>query len=158
MNNCILVTGGAGYIGSFTAHQLVRHRYTPIIYDDLSNGHKNSIPKSAIFIEGDVGDSKKIDKLLKKYKINAIMHFAGSIIAEESVAKPLKYFENNLMKPINLLKCAVKHKIKNFIFSSSAAVYGVYNKPIKENFPKKPINPYGESKLLFEQILDVYHK
>lgn len=157
MKDYILVTGGAGYIGSITTHKLIELGYNTIVYDDLSNGHTSAIPKKSIFIKGDIGDTKILNKSFSKYRIKSIIHFAAKILAEESTYYPEAYFESNVTKGVNLLNSAIKHKIKNFVFSSTGAIYGAPKKiPVKENSPKEPINPYGQTKLIFEKILNLY--
>lgn len=157
MKDYILVTGGAGYIGSTTTNKLNEFGCNTIVYDNLRNGHINAIPKKSIFIKGDIGDYKKLTKLFSKYKVKAVIHFAAKILAEESMEHRKEYFENNVVKGINLLNCIIKYNIKNFVFSSSGAVYGNPKKvPIKESDQKNPVNPYGETKLIFEGILNFY--
>jgi UDP-glucose 4-epimerase len=150
----ILVTGGAGYIGSHTVNEFIKAGYKDItVIDDLSTGYIRNIPKSVKFIKGDFGDTEILKKAFEE-KIDAIIHFAALKIAPESVEKPEKYYENNVSKSIKLLEYAVSNKVSNFIFSSSAAVYGdVEGCPITEGFEAKPTNPYGWSKLMFEQVL-----
>jgi UDP-glucose 4-epimerase len=154
----ILVTGGAGFIGSQTVLELDRAGYFPITYDNLSAGHKEAV-LAGEFVLGDLKDLKKLDQVFKKYKPDAVIHFAASVEVEESVKNPEKYFENNVVNGLNLLKIMLKNKVKKIIFSSTAAVYGNPKRvPIKETDPTEPINPYGLSKLMFEQILYWYSK
>lgn len=156
--NCVLVTGGAGYIGSVTTKLLLEDNNRVIVIDNLSSGHKKAIPKGAEFIKGDVGDMKLLAKIFKKYSFDCVIHFAALIRIEESTQNPKKYFDNNVLAGFNLLQTMIEHKnCKNIIYSSSAAVYGMPNKiPITEDFPMQPINPYGQTKKLFEIILKQY--
>lgn len=158
----ILITGGAGYIGSHVAKQLLENNYNIIIVDNLSGGKKETIQtlkliKEFIFIEEDLSNTLKIDEVLKKYKVDTIIHFAASIIVSESVKNPLKYYKNNTVNSFNLIELAVKNNIAKFIFSSTAAVYGesesINLNSIVESSIKSPINPYGHSKLMVEQAL-----
>ncbi len=155
----IFVTGGAGYIGSHLVKKLIKLKYKVLVYDNLSKGHKESIDKKASFIKGDLSDKNKLDSVFKKYKIDSVMHFAGSIEAAESIIKPEKYFTDNVVNGINLLNAMVKHNVKKMIYSSSAGVYGNAKRiPIKEDSETKPVNVYGETKLMFENILRLYDK
>lgn len=150
----ILVTGGAGYIGSHTVKELKKAGYNDIVVvDDLSTGNKENIPADIRFIEGDFGSKEVLAEAFSE-KIDSVIHFAASKIAPESVEKPEEYYDNNVSKSINLIKECLRNNVKYFIFSSSAAVYGdVQGFPITEEFETKPTNPYGWSKLMFEQIL-----
>ncbi len=159
----ILITGGAGYIGSHVAKQLLENtKHNIIILDNLSTGSKKTLKTlSSIrkfkFIKLDLKKFKKINKVLEKYKINTIIHFAASIVVPESVENPLKYYMNNTVNTTNLIKCATENGVKRFIFSSTAAVYGEPSNNstngIDENYPTNPINPYGMSKLMSERVL-----
>lgn len=154
--NKILVTGGAGFIGSQTVLELANAGYMPIVYDNLSTGHKEAVLAGKLIV-GDLADKEKLNEVFKKYKPRAVMHFAASIEVEESVKNPGKYFENNLVNGINLLNIMLKNNCKKMIFSSTAAIYGNPEKvPIQEDDQKKPINPYGLSKKMFEKILGWY--
>jgi UDP-glucose 4-epimerase len=154
----ILVTGGAGYIGSHMADLLVKHGHEAIVLDNLSTGFHDAVLNSELVI-GDIGDAAFLDNLFIKYKFKAVMHFAAFIEVEESTAKPAKYYQNNVTNTLCLLDAMVKHKVKNLIFSSSAAVYGEPEyTPVDEKHPKKPVNPYGRSKLIIEEILPDYDK
>ncbi len=150
----VLITGGAGYIGSHSVREFLRAGYSNItVVDDLSNGLRENVPKEVNFVEGDFGKKSVLKKVFKK-KYDAIVHFAASKLAPESIEKPEKYYDNNVAKSITLLNYAIKTKVKYFIFSSSAAVYGdVKEHPITERSETKPTNPYGWSKLMFEQVL-----
>ena len=150
----VLLTGGAGYIGSHTALSLIDSGYDVTIVDDLSTGNEKLIPKKAEFINCNINDSKKINSIFKK-KISAVMHFAGYIEVEESVQNPKKYFQNNTQNAIKFFETCLNNNLENIIFSSTAAIYGNTNsnKLISEKNILKPINPYGESKLKTEQFI-----
>ena len=149
----VLVTGGAGYIGTHMVKALLDAGHKPITLDNLSNGHKELLPGGE-FIEGDIADADLLNTIFSSHPIDAVMHFAGFIEVGESVSDPLKYFQNNTAATMSLLHTMISHDIKRFIFSSTAAVYGEpQTKLIAENHPLNPINPYGESKLFVEQML-----
>jgi UDP-glucose 4-epimerase len=148
----VLVCGGAGYIGSNMTAMLAREGHEPVVYDNLSKGHRTAV-SSAMLVVGDLSDYDLLVKTLKKNKIDAVMHFAAFIEVGESVAKPLKYFQNNFCATQNLLSAMEAADVNKFIFSSTAAVYGIPDKfPITEDSQTKPINPYGQSKLAVEQM------
>ena len=148
----ILVCGGAGYIGSNMTAMLAEAGHKPIVYDNLTSGHKKAVG-NAEFIKGDLADFELLVKVLKKEKIDAVMHFAALIEAGESVKFPLKFYQNNVCNTRTLLAAMEKCSVEKFVFSSSAAVYGSPEKtPITEDAPKKPINPYGETKWAVEQM------
>ena len=151
----ILLTGGAGYIGSHVAITLLDAGYKVTIIDDLSTGHQQLIPKKANFIKANINDVNILDTILTKNKFDILMHFAGFIQVEESVKNPKKYFLNNTNNAKVLFDCCIKHNLKNIIFSSTAAAYGNPEKKdlIKENSILKPLNPYGESKVETEKYL-----
>lgn len=150
----ILVTGGAGYIGSHVVRDLADRGYSVLVLDNLSTGHIEAVDKRAKFINGDVGDTNVLENIFNTYSINAIMHFAASCLVGESVINPLKYFQNNVVNTIRLLEKLIEHNIKNFIFSSTCATYGVpIQASIHELLLPAPINPYGKSKLMIETIL-----
>lgn len=149
----ILVTGGAGYIGSHTVRHLANKNYIPIIYDNLSTGYREFI-RDYEFIEGDIGDFDKLVSVFQQHEIECVINFASFIAVGESVKLPLKYYKNNISCTIELFRAMIERGVNNFIFSSSAAVYGFPEKtPITENSPLKPMNPYGRSKLFIEEIL-----
>ena len=153
----ILVIGGAGYIGSQMVKDLLRAGYGVITLDNLSTGYRDAVT-GGIFIQGDLGDAALFDHLFSTHRIDAVMHFAAYSIVGESVQDPLKYYQNNLGKTIELLNTMIRHRLKRFIFSSSAAVYGEPESlPINEEHPCKPVNPYGESKYAVEQLLKACH-
>lgn len=153
----ILVTGGAGYIGSHTVKEFINNGDHVVIIDNLSDGHRQAVPKKVKFIKGDLINQKLVEKVLIKEKIEAVMHFAGSIQVNESVTNPLKYYKNNFYNSIHLLEAMKNTDVKCIIFSSSAGVYGQPEKmPISENDPKDPINTYGRTKLMIEYALKSY--
>jgi len=152
----ILVVGGAGYIGSHLVKELVKEREV-VILDNLSKGHEWAIDDKAIFVQGDLGNQADLDSVFSTYKIEAVMHFAAHSLVGESVVDPMKYYENNVAATLTLLKTMKKYNVKNFIFSSTAATYGIPDvEMITEETPTKPINPYGSSKLMIERILADY--
>ena len=152
----ILVIGGAGYIGSHCVKMLKGKGYNPIVYDNLSTGHKQAL-KGIKFVKGDLGDKKKLAKTFKVYDIDAVMHFAAFIEVGESVKEPARYYNNNVVKVINLLDAMIENGIKYFVFSSTAATFGEPQTPkICESHPQNPINPYGNTKLMVEKILEDY--
>lgn len=154
MGQNILVTGGAGYIGSHTCKLLASKGYTPICYDNLSTGHKDFVKWGPLEI-GDLHDTINLIKVLNKYKPIAVIHFAASAYVGESVNNPLKYFKNNVGGTLSLLDAMDNVNIRSIVFSSTCATYGVPNtKIITEETPQNPINPYGQSKLMVEKILD----
>ncbi len=151
----VLVTGGAGYIGSVTAHELVNQGHEVVVFDNLSYGHTQAVPKRAKFMKGDLLEKQSIHGALSKEKIEAVVHFAGFIAVGESVKEPLMYVRNNILGGYNLLDSMKELKINKIIFSSSAAVYGdPVSIPIREDDGKKPTSPYGETKLIFEKFLE----
>ena len=151
----ILVTGGAGYIGSHTVKLLQEQGFDILVYDNLSTGHASSV--SCPLIVGDLSDKALLNKIFDEYEITAVVHFAASLLVEESVLFPNKYFQNNVANGLNLLQAMIDHKVNKIIFSSTCAVYGQpHEKTIDENHSRLPINPYGESKLMFEKILKWY--
>lgn len=153
----ILVIGGAGYIGSHVVKMLKAQGYSPVVYDNLSTGFKEAIDKKIPFIKGDLADKTLLKKVFKKYKVEAVMHFAAFIEVGESVKNPAKYYQNNFAKVLNLLDSMVENKIKYFVFSSTAATFGnPIAKTISETHPQNPINPYGQTKLLVEKVLKDY--
>ena len=148
----VLVCGGAGYIGSNMTAMLVRQGYQPVVLDNLSKGHRDAV-HNVQFVLGDFGDFNFILEILQKYSIEAVMHFAAFIEVGESVAEPLRYYENNLSKTRTLLAAMEKAGVSKFVFSSTAAVYGMPDTiPITEDVAKAPINPYGETKWAVERM------
>src|SRR5690348_7975381 len=152
----ILVTGGAGYIGSHTAKALALSGHEPVILDDFSTGHRPAA-KWGRLIEGGLEDIAYTSRILKENKITAVIHFAASLLVGESMAQPQKYFWNNVVNTLRLLDAMLQTGVKLIVFSSSAAVFGVPEKvPIPEDHPQRPINPYGETKLMMERMLHWY--
>ncbi len=150
----VLVTGGAGYIGSHAVLALLDSGYDVVVIDNLTTGFRWAVPQAATFAEGDIEDAALVTDLIQKYGIGAIMHFAGSVVVPESVENPLKYYHNNSAKSRSLIDAAVHAGVKHFIFSSTAATYGVPDVArVDEDTPKQPINPYGMSKLMTEIML-----
>jgi len=149
----ILVTGGAGYIGSHTCKALSEAGYIPVTYDNLVYGHEYAVKYGPLEV-GCIGDRRRVDEVIRKYNPKAIMHFAAYAYVGESVEDPRKYYRNNVAGSLSLLEAAIDYDIDQFIFSSSCAVYGEpVDAFISEDHPKNPINPYGRSKLMIEQIL-----
>ncbi len=150
----ILVTGGAGYIGSHTTHELLRRGFDVVVYDSLEKGHAQSLPKEAKLIIGSTADIKKLERAIENYRPSAVMHFAAYAEVGESAVNPRKYYKNNLLNSINLTKVMLKLGMNKLIFSSTAAVYGQpKTTPITEDAEKEPINNYGISKYCFEEYL-----
>ena len=151
----ILVTGGAGYIGSQIAYRLVDLNYTPVILDDLSTGFREAVPAGVPLIVGSIEDLGLVRQLLREHRVEAVMHLAGSSVVEESMRDPIKYLRNNASATIALLQACLAENVSRFIFSSSASVYGSTSTgAIKEDAPKLPINPYGRSKLIAEMAIE----
>ena len=150
----VLVTGGAGYIGSHAVLALLDAGWPVVVLDNLSTGFAWAVPEAATLVEGDIADQALVGRLIAEHRIGAIMHFAGSIIVPESVENPLKYYENNTVKSRALIEAAVRGGVPHFIFSSTAATYGTPDEvPIPETARTEPINPYGWSKLMTERML-----
>ncbi len=150
----VLVTGGAGYIGSHTVHELVDHGERVVVLDNLSTGFRSALPKPLLPIVGDVGDQALVASVIETHQVDAIIHFAGSIVVPESVRDPLGYYRNNTVNSRNLMEAAIKGGVKHFIFSSTAAVYGDPARvPVAEDAPLNPVSPYGWSKLMTEVML-----
>lgn len=154
----ILVIGGAGYIGSHTVKMLAKQGYNPVVYDNLSKGHRQAV-EHVPFEEGDLGDKAKLAEVFAKHRIEAVMHFAAFIEVGESVAEPSKYYHNNVSNVLNLLDAMKECGIKYFVFSSTAATFGEPIQPkINENHPQLPINPYGNTKLMVEKMLEDFDR
>jgi UDP-glucose 4-epimerase len=153
----ILVTGAAGYIGSVCAEVLVSRGLSVIALDSLLEGHRAAVPPGAVFCQVDLGDRSELEKVFRQHKIDAVMHFAAEALVAKSVREPSIFYATNVACGVNLLDAVTRHGVKKFIFSSTAATYGEPETvPIPEDHPKAPINPYGKSKLVFEQILADY--
>lgn len=151
----ILVTGGAGYIGSHTVYALLDRGDRVVVLDDLSTGVKAQVGGAAVFVQGDVADTALVRKVLAEHRVDSVIHFAGSIVVPDSVADPLGYYENNVVKSRALIQACVAGGVKHFIFSSTAAVYDADAKqPLAEGADKKPISPYARSKLMTEWMLE----
>lgn len=153
----ILVVGGAGYIGSHLVKELVKKEEV-VVLDNLATGHKEAVDSRAVFVKGDLGNVEDLESIFSKYPIKAVMHFAAYSLVGESVQDPYKYYENNVANTLTLLNVMLKYNVKNFIFSSTAATYGIPKEEIiLESSLTSPINPYGRSKLMVEQILADFH-
>ena len=151
----ILVLGGAGYIGSHAVKELLDRGYRVLVIDNLSTGHRQSVDMRAVFVEGNIGDGMLLERIFTQYNIEVVMHFAASCLVGESISKPLKYYENNVINTFNLLKAMIKNNIKKIVFSSTCATYGLAETEfLNEESPTFPINPYGRSKLMVEQMID----
>lgn len=155
----ILITGGAGYIGSVAAELLEKKGHKLIIIDDLSDGKKAAVSENSIFFQSNFGNIQTLESIFKEYTIDFVFHFAASANVPDSVINPLKYYENNVVNTLSLLKNMIKYDVKNIIFSSTAAVFGepVYT-PIDEKHILNPVNPYGMSKLMIENILSDFSR
>lgn len=150
----ILVTGGAGYIGSHMVLQLMNEKEKVVVLDNLSTGFYWAIPNGATFVKGDIGDQNLVAAIIRNYNVTAIIHFAASSVVPDSMRDPLGYYFNNTAKSCALIKTALKSGVKYFVFSSTAAVYGLTDtQTVTEETPKKPISPYGSSKLMIEKML-----
>jgi len=150
----VLVTGGAGYIGSHAVLALLDAGWRVVVIDNLVTGFEWAVPQGAVFAHGDIADQPLVARLIEEQGIGAIVHFAGSIVVPESVENPLKYYENNTVKSRSLIESAVKGGVRHFIFSSTAATYGIPEQvPVTEDARTQPINPYGWSKLMTERML-----
>lgn len=150
----VLITGGAGYIGSHAVLAFRAAGYPVVVLDDLSAGWRAAVPEDVPFVRGDAGDMAMVGDLMKAHHVGAVIHFAGSVVVPESVADPLKYYRNNTSAACNLIRACLANRVRRFIFSSTAAVYGTPESvPVGEDAPVAPINPYGTSKLMTEWIL-----
>ncbi len=150
----VLVTGGAGYIGSHAVLALRDAGYGVVVVDNLVTGFRWAVPEDVAFVEGDIADQSLMQRTLRDHAVKAVMHFAGSVVVPESVENPLKYYHNNSAKTRDLIESVVAVGVPHFIFSSTAATYGIPEEsPVKETTPQRPINPYGMSKLMTEYML-----
>ena len=157
MTPCILVTGGAGYIGSHACKALAKAGYAPVTYDNLSAGQRWAV-KWGPFEAGDILDRNRLDDVMRKHRPAAVMHFAACAYVEESVDDPAKYYRSNVAGTLSLLEAMRAHDVRRIVFSSTCATYGVPDQvPIPDGHPQDPINPYGASKLMVERILSDYH-
>ncbi len=153
----VLVTGAAGYIGSICSEVLLARGISVIALDNLQEGHREAVPQDAIFCHADLAIRSQIEDVFARHKIDAVMHFAGEALVAKSVREPSTFYAANVACGVNLLDAMIRHGVKKLIFSSTAATYGEPEiVPIPENHRKNPINPYGKSKLVFEQILADY--
>lgn len=155
----IFVTGGAGYIGSICVEQLLDRGHEVAVFDNLSEGHRRAVDPRARFFQGDLADRTVLRHAMQEASPDAVMHFAANALVGESMQNPSKYFRNNVANGINLLDIAVEAGVRKIVFSSTCATFGIPEEvPIHEMLPQRPINPYGESKLLFEKILNWYDR
>ncbi len=156
-NHQVLVTGGAGYIGSHVVKELIRRGYRAVVYDNLQTGHRQAV-KNAPLIQADLADIAELTRAFQSYSIQAVMHFAADCLVNESMKDPLKFLNNNVRNGLHLLEAMNQFGVKKFVFSSSCAVYGEPIKvPIPEDHPCLPTNVYGETKWVFEKFLQAYH-
>ncbi|MCZ6602035.1 MAG: UDP-glucose 4-epimerase GalE [Planctomycetota bacterium] len=155
----LLLTGGAGYIGSVVATELAAAGAKPIVVDNLSAGHRPAPPQEALFIEGEIGDAELLEETIRKNKVEAVIHLAASCLVGDSISDPAAYYRNNVSNGLALLETMRAAGVRRIVFSSSAAVYGNARQiPIDEDAPTDPINPYGETKLIFERALHWYDR
>src|ERR1039457_2140040 len=155
----VLVTGGAGYIGSVCTEELLNAGHSVTVYDNLTEGHRSAVDSRANFIFGKPEQDGDILQAVKSNRPDAILHFAANALVGESMTNPKKYFHNNLVNALKLANAAVECGVKKFVFSSTCATYGPPDRvPMTEDLPQRPINPYGESKLMFEKVLLWYHQ
>lgn len=154
-----LVTGGAGYVGSICAEQLLNAGHAVTVFDNLSEGHRSAVDSRAQFVEGCLSNQEAILGALRAGSIQAVLHFAASALVGESMQNPAKYFRNNVSHGLNLLEACVQTGVQKLVFSSTCATYGDPERiPMDEILPQRPINPYGESKLMFERMLNWWHQ
>lgn len=150
----VFVTGGAGYIGSVCVEELLNAGHSVTVFDNLSEGHRDAVDPRASFIQGCLSDRMLVSESLRKSQAEAIIHFAAHALVGESMTNPGKYFRNNVASGLNLLEAAIEARVLKFVFSSTCATYGMPEKvPMTEDLPQRPINTYGESKLMFEKML-----
>ena len=155
----VFVTGGAGYIGSVCVEELLNAGHTVTVFDNLAEGHRAAVDPRARFLQGDFNDRSTIDVAMQAIRPDAVVHFAAHALVGESMTNPSKYFRNNVAGGINLLDACVSAGVKKFVFSSTCATYGTPEKmPMDESLTQRPVNPYGESKLMFEQVLKWYQQ
>ena len=153
MSETVLVTGGAGYIGSHACKRLARAGYRPVAYDSLVRGHREAVRWGPL-VEADLADTEQLAHAIKRFDVAAVMHFAAFAYVGESMANPELYFRNNVGNSIRLLETMRGAGLRHIVFSSTAAIYGISERvPIPESAPQRPVNPYGESKLMVERML-----
>ena len=155
----VLVAGGAGYIGSVCVEELLNAGHEVTVFDNLTEGHRKAVDNRAVFIQGRLSDEGAVNQAVKDSKCECILHFAANALVGESMTNPGKYFGNNVAAGLNLLNAAVEARVHKFVFSSTCATYGPPERvPMTEDLPQRPINPYGESKLMFEKMLLWYEQ
>ncbi len=155
----VFVTGGAGYIGSVCVEQLLNAGHQVTTYDNLSEGHRSAVDPRAVFVRGDLADETTLNEALGASGAEVVMHFAANALVGESMTNPGKYFGNNVGNGVKLINAAMANRVRKFVFSSTCATFGYPERiPMTEDLPQRPINPYGESKLMFERILSWYHQ
>jgi UDP-glucose 4-epimerase len=155
----VFVTGGAGYIGSVCVEQLLDAGHEVTVYDNLTEGHRSAVDHRAVFILARLSDTENIREAIRDAKAEAVIHFAANAMVGESMVNPSKYFRNNVCNGLNLLDATLAAGVKKFVFSSTCATYGPPDRvPMTEDLPQRPINPYGESKLMFEKMLQWYER
>ncbi len=155
----VFVTGGAGYIGSACVEELLNAGHTVTVLDSLIEGHRKAIDPRATFVQGCLSDAALVMQAVKAAKAEAVIHFAAHALVGESMTHPAKYFRNNVANGLNLLEAARENGVRKFVFSSTCATFGIPERmPIDETLPQKPVNPYGESKLMFERMLQWYQQ
>jgi len=153
----VLVTGGAGYVGSIVTEELLKETHKVVVLDNLQQGHKVAVFPQAEFVLADICDAKALEDVFRQFKVDAVMHMAAETVVEFSMTDPWRYFQNNVVGGMNLLEAMRKHQVNKLVFSSSASVYGEPQSiPVVEEHAKTPVNSYGESKLMFEHILQCY--
>lgn len=159
MDKNVLVVGGAGYVGSVTTEELVRAGYSPVVLDNFYQGHRDAVAGGTELMAGSVADGECLDRVFATRDFFGVIHFAGETLIEFSMTDPNRYFQANVVAGLTLLNAMVRHRVGRLVFSSTSAVYGEAQEvPMPETHPKNPVNSYGESKLIFEQILKWYHR
>jgi UDP-glucose 4-epimerase len=154
MSSAVLVTGGAGYIGSVTVERLIDAGRRVVVLDDLSKGHRSAVPEGAVFVEGDIGDEELVGRVLAEHDVDSVIHFAARSLVGESMTKPAEYYDSNVVRGSRLLNAMAGRSVAKIVFSSSAGVYGEPDEvPIPENAPTVPVNVYGDTKRAFERVL-----
>jgi len=155
MGSTILITGGAGYIGSVTVERLLEAGRRVVVLDDLSKGHRSAVHPDAVFQEGDIGDVDLVGRLIEEHGVGSVVHFAAMSLVGESMTRPAQYYDNNVVKGSRLLETMLEHDVRKIVFSSSAGVYGEPEAvPIPEDAPTEPVNVYGDTKRAFERVLE----